>query len=496
MTALLKWGCAGVYSLGMAFCLFSCLSIRRMAALGAFVLLTISLSRCARAKELVVRLGNWFASRPRTTLLILFALAVFARVCFALSLPGKGLWSIQGNDPRKFWMYAHEMASGAFPDVKSWTLTFLLSLSVRLFGDTLVPVVIMNIAFQFVTALALYLFAKKSFSTGAALWSATICLLSPSIIHINFCARPENCYFLFFSLALLALATWMQERKLLALLLLPLLTWLAVWTRGEAVLLLVLAPGCLAVDIAMSREGSRMRAICAFAFMCISCLAFAAAGHCINVRYHGTTTPLCSNDSWWPRLFGSNVASRGRVPLPKNSPKGVRLTSDKNLIYERYRKDHENEPGKGVIPRKPMYCPNELIPYIKEEIAHRWGALTAFEKVQFMVVKNWLPWNNPYAGHGQVLEKKLEKTVRYDIVTVLAVISCFFGLARWIRLSRNSHTGIDVVRVVPLLYLFGIVSIIAIAESNIRYGVIALLICPLYAFPPMPSSCAASRIAS
>ena len=49
-----------------------------------------------------------------------------------------------------------------------------------------------------------------------------------------------------------------------------------------------------------------------------------------------------------------------------------------DLIYERYRKDHENEPGKGVIPRKSMYCPNELIPYIKEEIAHRWGALTAF----------------------------------------------------------------------------------------------------------------------
>jgi len=484
MKAFMKWGCICTYACGFAFCLFSCLSLRRFSVLCLVVAASLAVMQNRDRRKQIADAGNWFVAHTKATLAILFVVAIIMRVCFALSLPEDGIWHIQGNDPRKFWEYAHEMASGTFPDVKSWTHTFLLSLSIRAFGDTLVPVILTNTFLQFATAITLYAFARKVFSCGAAICTAAIYLLSPSLVHINFCARPETLFFLFFALTLLVLSKWVLEKQDKMLILLPPLIWLTIWTRGEAVLFLLLIPGCIAATMMISSGQARREALRALLFLIILCLGFAVAGYSVNLRYHGTNTPLCSNDSWWPRLFGSNTASRGRVPGPKTSPKGIRLSSDKTLIFERYRKDHKNDADGGVLPRKSMHCPNELIPYIKQEISRRWGALSTMEKLRFMIDKNWFPWNTPYAGKGQVPEKQILRTIRYDIATIIAILICLFGLARSVHLLKNRPLEhVDIVRAIPLLYLFGMVCVIAIAESNIRYGVIALLVCPLYAWP-------------
>jgi len=484
MKALMKWGCICIYALGFAFCLFSCLSVRRAAIAMTLAAAGLLVAHVDCLRKSAGKLWKQFEERPRTALAAIFILGVIVRVCFALSLPEGGLWRIQNSDARYFWGYAHEMASGAFPDVKSWTHTFLLSLSIRLFGNSLVPVVLTNTFLQFATSFTLYMFARKTFSQRAAILSAATYLLAPSFIRLNFCALTESCYFFLLSLAMLALSAWIRERNAVALLVLPVLTWMTIWTRGEAVLLPMLALACLAADAFFADAAARCRAMLACAFFCCSCLIFAALGYAVNAHCHGTCTPMCSNDSWWPRLYGSNVASRGRVSGPRTGPQGANLVNDKILMYEQYRKDHANDPNKGVLKRRPMQCPKELIPYIKAEIERRWKALSITEKINFVIIKEWLPWNNPYMGRGQHTDKKAMRTLYYDLMPAIAIALCAIGLfRRMVCTARSQYSSAMPLQCLPLLYLFGIVCAIAIAESNIRYGVIALLVCPLYAFP-------------
>ena len=343
----------------------------------------------------------------------------------------------------------------------------------------------------------LYLFAQRHFGNKAALFSAFIFLLSPSIVFLNFRVQTECPYFLLLAATLLTLSEWIRRRSIYAIALLPIEIWLTVWTRGEGLLLFALVPMCLIADAATSNHRVKSGAI-ATAYLACALVVLGLVGVFLNSRYHGNKTPFCSNDSYWPRLYGSNVLSQGRVSGPKTAPPGVNLVNDKTLIYERYRKDHLGDPDKGVLTRRRMECPAQLVPYIREEIARRWAALSLREKVKFVLVKERLPWRHPLVRSGQIPCKSKEKLRNYDILPSISLLACFIGMIVYFRREMKSDAnGETMLRLVPLLYVFGIFCMIAIAESNIRYGVIALVMLPVYAFPtPLESSRAASRIAS
>ena len=489
MMALLKWGCVGIYSLGIAFCLFS-LSMRRLSLILVIGGTVFAAAHWNPLKSRLLKLVGWLKQHPGMVLSVIIIASVAVRVGFALLLPENGLRRMMGSDARNFWRYAQEMANGTFPDVKSWITTAYFAAIIRFFNHPHETAVCINTVLQACTAVALYLFAKRIGTAYSGTLSASAYILAPSIVFLNFAMLTETHYFLLLALTFLALLYWIHERRRLALLSLPLLTWLTIWTRGEAFLLLILLPACLFADIFLSAPRFRLRRILVFAFLGLALTGFAALSFCINIRFHGTQTIFCSNDNWWPRLYGSNVASQGRVSGPKTGPKRMKLVNDKTLMFARYRQDHANDPNGGTLERKPMFCPKELVPYIREEISRRWAALSTLEKIQFVLVKERLPWRNPYVGKGQFPEKKLLKALYYDAIPTLTLVLCLIGLFHRLKqVIRNDYapSGTDVVQLVPILYLFGIVSMIAIAESNIRYGVIALLICPLYAFSPMPS---------
>ena len=484
MALFLKWGSAAVYTLGVVFCLFSCLSGRRISLIAVFGITAFLVFRIARARRLVSKMVDFARNRPFAVFISLSVVAVALRAVFFHRILGVGLERMQKGDASHFWNYAHEMAAGSFPDVKSWTTVFSQAVSIKVFGDSVVPVFCLNGALQVCTAAALFAFAKRNLSLGAAMFVAAASLLSPSIVRLNCATMSESLYYLFLALSLLSVSAWIRDRRFSALLAMPFLIWLTIWTRGEGILLLLIVPTCLLVDCLRVAHGNRTMAACGLVALCVALTGFASLGYAINARFHGTHTPLCSYDSLWPRLYGANVASKGRVPGPKTSPKGMKLLSEKTIMFERYRKDHAGDPDGGRLERKPMHCPAELVPYIKEEISRRWAALSFSQKVRFVIVKEWLPWNNPYTGRGEVPDSHIGRILLSDILTTLVIFFCCIGLIeRIIDVIRGREFGDALLQCIPLLYLFGIVCTIAVAESCIRHGTIALLICPLYAFP-------------
>ena len=497
VSRLLRWPVAAAYLLGAAFCVFAGFSTRR-AKIAALALLAFAAWRfLVRKIPRLRQVCRWLDEHPAVVLLLIFVTAVISRIDYATSLPENGLSQLQGSDARGFWEWATQMSQGSFPNTKSWVTTGVFALSIKMFSDNLVAAVLLNSILQFITAYLLYLFVRRHFGNKAALFSAFIFLLSPSIVFLNFMAQTECPYFLLLAATLLTLSEWIRNRSIYAIALLPLEIWLTVWTRGEGLLLFALVPMCLIVDAATANRRVKSGAL-ATAYLACALVVLGLFGVFLNSTYHGTRTPFCSNDSYWPRLYGSNVLSQGRVSGPKTAPPGVKLVNDKTLIYERYRKDHLGDPDKGVLPRREMECPAPLVPYIREEIARRWAALSLLGKVRFVLAKERLPWRHPLVRSGQIPCKSKVKLRNYDMLPSISLLACLVGLTVYFRREMTSDAnGETLLRLVPLLYVFGIFCMIAIAESNIRYGVIALLMLPVYAFPaPLDSSRDASSIAS
>ena len=483
ISRLLRWPVAAAYLLGAAFCIFAGFSARRAMIATTALLVFAAWRFLVRKIPRLRQVCRWLDEHPAVVLLLIFVAAVISRIDYATSLPENGLSQLQGSDARGFWEWATQMSQGSFPNTKSWVTTGVFALSIKMFGDNLVAAVLLNSILQFITAYLLYLFVRRHFGNKAALFSAFIFLLSPSIVFLNFRVQTECPYFLLLAATLLTLSEWIRNRRICAIALLPLEIWLTIWTRGEGLLLFALVPMCLIVDAATANRRVKSGAL-ATAYLACALVVLGLFGVFLNSRYHGTRTPFCSNDSYWPRLYGSNVLSQGRVSGPKTAPPGVKLVNDKTLIYERYRKDHLGDPDKGVLPRREMECPAPLVPYIREEIARRWAALTFWEKVKFVLVKERLPWRHPLVRSGQIPCKIKTKLRNYDILPTISLLACLVGMVVYFRReTKNAATGETMLRLVPLLYVFGIFCMIAIAESNIRYGVIALVMLPVYAFP-------------
>lgn len=229
-------------------------------------------------------------------------------------------------------------------------------------------------------------------------------------------------------------------------------------------MLFVIVPAFYLADFVLSPAFRRSTAIAAVLFAVVVCAGL-CAGMGINVRYHGERTFLCSDDSWWPRLFGANVRTVG-----------FRNSEDRELILRRYEQDH------GVrIELERNTCAKELVPYIKAEIARRWSMMTARQKARFVAVKEISVWG-PKSSSFQGWRKPYGESTGW-LLRILVGVGMTAMLGRvFLRICVGRPPAVHVLfALAPVVFCFGLFCVFALVEANPRYGRIALCLFPVYA---------------
>ena len=440
--ALAEWTRLGV----AAACLLICWTLRRPGCRLKF-----------KGAWIAVRRGEYFAA-----MMLLAAAIVFRMACYLLH-ERYGLGIFQSADANQFWKWSQEMAAGSFPEVKSWTTVAAYALCIKLFGNTLTPAYILNFMLHIATAGALLGFGCRLFGRGAGWLAAAVYLLSPTFVLMTFSTLSEHFFFLFVALSLLCAERWAPDCRNRWLFGMSVCVWLAVWSRGEGLLVLGALGVCLGGLAVCRRTGWRSVLSLIVLYVLLS-LSGALIGVSINLSTHGICTFFCSNDNYWPRLHGTNRKTKGRV-------------TNKDLIYEQYSADHPGDPEGVMAKRKPNYCPPELIPYIKAETTRRWKAMSLPTKIRFIVEKEHFDWAHAFAGSGRTPVGGAS-AVLYEAAPAIILVLSLFGFARRLRRGECPMAWLEAA---PLLVIGGMCGVLALYESNIRYGTMLLVFMPLYA---------------
>ena len=396
--------------------------------------------------------------------------------------------SYQIGDTPYFWECARKMAAGSFPIFKSWGVPGVYALAIRAFGDGIRTGVGVNVFLQLVTSVVLLAFTSRIVrSRAAGVLAAAGYFLSARFIGFAFLTYGEHLYFLLLALALLLLDVWRVRMSVVVAASLAVLAVVTLYTRSEGgLLLLLLVPGLFILTALPGRRGV-MRVVW-------SLVAFAAIAGCglfagmkVNEKYHGTRCILCSHDGWWPRLYGANLKSEGRsysriVERDVNAgEKGVGTlkkigNGDKPLIQRRYA---EATGVKITFPR--CTCPEEFVPLIKEEISRRWNDMPLSVKGKFVLKKERHCWANARAVDAMFAGKRglamLARALDFALHCILAA-AAFLTLWRFLRWTSLFGVGEDdrsrmLFSLVPIIYCVGVACIIAVAESNSRYRLVA-----------------------
>lgn len=396
----------------------------------------------------------------RCLAVLLFAGFVLRALCFATH---RDLSAFLGGDSRTYWGWARQMAAGEFPNAKSWVAPGLYAVVIRLFGDSLLGGVCLNALLHTGTAVLVFLLGRRIAGTSAGLFATAVFFFAYARCTLEI--YGEHVYFALLALAFLLLTVWREQPRPVLAAMIAAVSLAVLWTRGDGGLLLFIIAPSLFLATAVLERGKRSRAVAAVAVFAAVVACGLCAGRAANETWHGTHTALCSDDSWWPRLYGCNLAFKGHwaMTLPGHSEKVV-STGDKRLILDRFEKAH------GWRPRlHASECPPELVPYIRAEISRRWRAMSLRQKLRLVLHKERHVWC------GVWLYKWLRPPV------ALFAVMTLWGLFRmW--LGRPLETAKSVCDLAPLAFCLGMVCVNAIAEANSRYGWVYLLLMPLY-FP-------------
>ena len=439
-----------VLGMGLAFVAFALSSGVRLGLLALWVVVAILLSRLQmERREKFLRL-EW---------IVLLAIA-FRAVFFCVNYSGN-LNEFQCGDGAQFWKWAQEVAAGGLPEVKSWTTVTAYAVLVKIAGNHLFAAFALNFALQLMTGWLLFVFGKRVFGRTQGFFACAVYLLSPTFVLLTFTTLSEHFFYLFMALGLCALERWRSKGTWLWAASTAAFGWLATWSRGEGLLLLVAAGGCIMCELLEKICDGRVVASSLFAFIVTVCI-IGLGGLVFNRVAFGVDTVFCSNDNWWPRLHGANLETHGRV-------------TGKRLIYEQYLADHPGDPEGVVAKKKPNYCPPELVPYIKREVSRRWSEMSLLTKIKFVVQKEHYEWSHAFSGSGRDVIEGFRGAI-YELIPVGVLLYAAWGL---IWLFRKSYQ-VEWIVMVPLLILLGQVCVLVLYESNIRYGTMLPVLLPFY----------------
>lgn len=475
---------------GMAFVMITISKSIYLAATAAVMCAMLAARRSHRLRSLTGKTLEW-ADRHSWTLLAGVLLTGFAMrmIMYAFNT---NLSLFLAGDCAYFWNCAKAMASGAFPEFKSWTVPGLYALSIKVFGESLMAAACLNIVLQALTAVVLFAFARMAFGRDSAgVVAAAGFFLSPYFSHFVFKIYGEHLYFLVVSIEMLLLCVWQRRKSLWAAVAIPVVAVLALYTRSEAgMLLLILSAGLYLCNMLGGRRSFTTSAVALVALLAVAGCGL-MTGSLINQRFHGTSYALCSPDGWWPRLYGSNVSSVGRNGVWVKTAEGKRVfrnCGDKQRILRRC------EAATGVkIKLRPGECPAELIPYIRDEISRRWKAMSSWQMMKFVVAKERHVFarvnkinrpdvpcvNAPTANLAQGVDGTLK------VVLSAAALLLLWGTLRRTAIERplkaSERTMPGLFSLAPMLYCIGVACVVAVAEANGRYGLVWSAFLPVYA---------------
>lgn len=449
-----------VLGFGLAFAAFALSSELRLGLLVPWVVLAVLLSRFDMERcEKFLRL-EW---------VVLFAV-VFRAVFFCVNYSGD-IEVFQCGDGTQFWKWAQEAAVGGLPEVKSWTTVAAYAVVVKLAGCHLSVAIALNFALQLMTGWLLFAFGERVFGRRQGFFACTVYLLSPTFVLLTFTTLSEHFFYLFMALGLCSLERWRVGNSWRWAACTAVFAWLATWSRGEGILLLAVAGGCMACTLLEKVGDRRAVALSIVALIAVAGLV-GIAGFTFNKCAFGVNTAFCSDDSWWPRLHGANLETQGRQ-------------AGKMPIYEQYLAEHPGDPAGVLARKKPNYCPPELVPYIKKEVARRWSEMSLWTKIKFVARKEHYDWANAYAGRGRRKAQGIRGVI-YEVVPVGVLFYAAWGLICMFRKNQQ----VEWIAIAPLLVLIGQVCVLVLYESNIRYGTMLLAFLPFYGRSPLGETAA------
>lgn len=407
------------------------------------------------------RLADIIRRNPIVSVCIVVCIGLVLRALFYYVHLGTMLLEYQTHDCLIFFNEAKEMASGSFPETKSWVTVGCYALLIRLFGESVLPLCLLNILLQLFSLVLIYLLGRRMFNSLVAVFAVMAYFWSPTFIPFSFSLQAEHFFYPLVLLHFLLLALWSEKNNMLYALAMGLTILVTLWTKTDAGVFIAVIT--LFVFLMEAILKHRIKAVL---FSLSVLFAVVASGLCcssaINQKYHGTHTFLCSQDGYWPRYFGANVANKGRVKM-----------EDKRAMYDAYEKDT----GEKLVFRH-NHCPSVLVPYIQAEIQRRWSSMTFTTKIKLIYQKEAYSWQilfNP-AYRTQLFAKA------HTILKVLVWLTACLALLRLScrALRFPNVTSIDILRVLPVLYLIGMFLCLILVEANFRYTMCANVFLPFY----------------
>lgn len=408
---------------------------------------------------------RWIGSHPYVCLSGIIGVGLVLRIVGAIFLSAID-WPVY-SDYITAWKWANSFAEGLWPDSKSWTTVLFYGSLIKAFGPSELVAFVGTCCLKVVCFLVAFYTARCWVGTiGALIWSLTLSLSIVDIIQTSGIAT-EHTYMLglllsvFFLTKIYGCCGW--GKTTFYSVAFGVAAWFTLWSRGEGVLLWILAPGL----ILMAAIGRQLQWRKAAVFLFVSCVVAvigAKVAFTVNEAANGTRTIFCSSDNLWPRLFGANLATQGRFNL-----------SDYSLIRERFRAEHPGE----VVPAG-VSCPEPIVPYIKQEIAARWHDMTTTEMFGLLCSKAQCVWlsSNPardsksgtWIGFG-------ERLLADALPTLLFVCTVLFFVVALLRGGAVPHP----LTWAPILFVAGNAAILMLSEALSRYSFSAHLLLGLYA---------------
>ena len=106
------------------------------------------------------------------------------------------------------------------------------------------------------------------------------------------------------------------------------------------------------------------------------------------------------------------------------------------------------------------------------------------EAVGFILTKELFDWSNSYTGRGRLGKKpRLARSRLFGFLHVVVLVFACIAFARaGVAVFVRPAVGCRfLLSLTPFVFLCGITYVLAIFESNIRYGLVACVLLPFYA---------------
>ena len=439
------------------------------------------------------QMWSWCINHPIIALSFVVALGCVERIVMLLAFPELLNLDYINND--FVWLYerACNLADGKWLVNKSWTTVVIWGGFIRLVGRSTIFANVFAGVIQLTATILGYMFVRRWLGRISAVIFAFLFFCSVNVLqHMPNFTATEHTYSFFVFASLCCFNKVVDARTIASTLIysviLSVLMWFALWSRGEGIILWFALP----LWIALYKVFMQRRVLCVFLALSVVSVIF-AVGWVVATKINAVTsnahTIFCSEDNLWPRLHGATLSSDGTC-----------LNTNLIFILNQYQADHPDVSwerfsadvprwGKSCMPKCTFYnCPSELVPYVKREIVRRWSDMSIGEMIPFVLKKEYRDWCGDYLFTLQATLTNSRSRWPYYVAqamsSVFPAMVALFSLIGFVLMIVHFLTGrLDTVRIFPVLVVVTIVALnfaaLALTESSMRYGYAFLLLWPI-----------------